>query len=67
MKQEDVRFTMCISKSLFERLSYVANFYGCPKSHTVRRMIEQDLKQFERRFGPIPPSREPGAGGGAHH
>ena len=67
MKQEDVRFTMCISKSLFERLSYVANFYGCPKSHTVRRMIEQHVTQFERRFGPIPLSRDTGAGGGVRH
>lgn len=57
MKQECVRFTVCIEKEDFERLSYVSKFYGCPKSQEVRRLIEKDLDQFERRYGPIPTNR----------
>lgn len=54
MKQESVRFTVCIHKDLFERLSYVSQFYGCSKSHELRRMIERELVQFERTYGKIP-------------
>jgi len=60
MKQDCVRFTVCIDKRLFERLCYVSEFYGCPKSHEIRRMIERDLVQFERKYGPIPVKREKG-------
>lgn len=58
MKQDCVRFTMCIDKELFDRLSYVSEFYGCPKSQEIRRIIKNDLMQFERRYGPIPASHE---------
>ena len=48
MKKDSVRFTVCIHKELFERLDYVSQFYGCSKSHELRRMIERELVQFER-------------------
>lgn len=38
MKKDSVRFTVCIHKELFERLDYVSQFYGCSKSHELRRM-----------------------------
>ena len=41
MKKDSVRFTVCIHKELFERLDYVSQFYGCSKSHELRRMIER--------------------------
>ena len=42
MKKDSVRFTVCIHKELFERLDYVSQFYGCSKSHELRRMIERE-------------------------
>lgn len=60
MKQDCVRFTVCINKELFDRLSYVSNFYGCPKSQEIRRIIERDLIQFERKHGPIPTQQKNG-------
>ena len=42
MKKDSVRFTVCIQ------------FYGCSKSHELRRMIERELVQFERTYGTIP-------------
>ena len=53
MKKDSVRFTVCIHKELFERLDYVSQFYGCSKSHELRRMIERELVQFERTYEPF--------------
>lgn len=60
MKQDCVRFTVCIEKRIFEQLSYVSKFYGCPKSQELRRIIEKELSQFERKYGPIPTQRGEG-------
>ncbi len=47
------RFTLRIPRSLLNKLSYTAKFYGRTKNKEIEMMIRKYINDFERMYGSI--------------
>ena len=53
MRQESVRFTLRIQKSLFDKLSYIADYGFRSKNREIEQLIKRRIADFEAEHGEI--------------
>lgn len=47
------RFTLRISRTMLDKLEYVADFEGRTKNRGIEQLIKKRIAQFEAEYGPI--------------
>jgi len=53
MKDNLPRFTLRVSRTLLDKLEFIAEFEGRTKNKELEQMIKRRVADFEREHGPI--------------
>lgn len=58
MRKNYPRFTLRISKSMLEKLAYIADYHGRTKNKEIEFILKKQISEFERLYGSIETSND---------
>ena len=58
MRKNYPRFTLRISKSMLEKLAYIADYHGRTKNKEIEFILKKQISEFERVYGSIETSND---------